>query len=81
MRALDTWLLPLRSGRRASPAAAQAPDRAGALAPAFAEIDRVFTDYARDGHVPGMAWGVIVDGRLVHTGDVRRPGHRRLRRR
>ena len=39
-----------------------------ALAPAFADVDRIFTDYARDGHVPGMAWGVIVDGRLVHTG-------------
>jgi CubicO group peptidase (beta-lactamase class C family) len=49
-------------------AAAQAPDRAAALAPAFPEIDRAFTDYARVAHVPGMAWGVIVDGRLVHTG-------------
>ena len=47
---------------------AQAQDRVGALAPAFADVDRIFTDYARDGHVPGMAWGVIVDGRLVHTG-------------
>ena len=49
-------------------ALAQTPDRVGALAPAFADVDRIFTDYARDGHVPGMAWGVIVDGRLVHTG-------------
>ncbi|HTV02100.1 MAG TPA: serine hydrolase domain-containing protein [Luteitalea sp.] len=51
--------------------AQQAPapsPRVAALAPAFAEIDRVFADYARDGHVPGMAWGVIVDGALVHTG-------------
>ena len=47
---------------------AQTPDRVSALAPAFADVDRIFTDYARDGHVPGMAWGVIVDGRLVHTG-------------
>ena len=36
--------------------------------PPFPEVDRVFTDYAREVHVPGMAWGVIVDGRLVHTG-------------
>ncbi|BCS34508.1 penicillin-binding protein [Luteitalea sp. TBR-22] len=56
----------------AGPAEAQAPaaaqDRVAALAPAFPEIDRAFTDYARAAHVPGMAWGVIVDGRLVHTG-------------
>ena len=49
-------------------ALAQTPDRVTALAPAFAVVDRIFTDYAREGHVPGMAWGVIVDGRLVHTG-------------
>ena len=49
-------------------APAQTPDRAAALAPAYADVDRIFTDYARDGHVPGMAWGIIVDGRLVHTG-------------
>jgi CubicO group peptidase (beta-lactamase class C family) len=51
-----------------STAAAQGPDRATALAPAFPEIDRAFTDYARTAHVPGMAWGVIVDGRLAHIG-------------
>ncbi len=50
----------------AAPATAQ--DRVTALAPAFADVDRIFSDYARQGHVPGMAWGVIVDGRLVHTG-------------
>lgn len=51
-----------------APAFAQAPDRATAFAPAFPEIDRAFTDYARAAHVPGMAWGVVVDGRLVHAG-------------
>jgi CubicO group peptidase (beta-lactamase class C family) len=53
-----------------APVAASAPasPRVAALAPAFPEIDRLFADYARDGHVPGMAWGVIVDGALVHTG-------------
>ena len=50
------------------PVIAQEPDRAVALAAAFPEIDKTFTDYARTAHVPGMSWGVIVDGRLVHTG-------------
>ena len=52
----------------AATALAQTPDRVTALAPAFAVVDRIFTDYAREGHVPGMAWGVIVDGELAHTG-------------
>ncbi len=45
-----------------------AQDRVATLTPAFADLDRIFTDYAGHGHVPGMAWGVILDGRLVHTG-------------
>lgn len=49
-------------------AAGQPADRAAAFAAAYPEIDRAFTDYARDAHVPGMAWGVVVDGRLVHQG-------------
>jgi len=61
-------LAALASAVLALPASAQGPDRAAAFAPAFPDVDRAFTDYAREAHVPGMAWGVIVDGRLVHAG-------------
>jgi len=61
-------LAALPSAVLALPASAQGPDRAAAFAPAFPDVDRAFTDYAREAHVPGMAWGVIVDGRLVHAG-------------
>ena len=44
------------------------PDWRAKLEKAFPEIDRLFQDYARDAHVPGAAWGVIVDGELAHTG-------------
>ena len=44
------------------------PDRRAKLEKAFPEIDRLFQDYARDAHVPGAAWGVIIDGELAHTG-------------
>ena len=53
---VPTLLALLVSGVSAQPA-----DRAAALAAAYPEVDRIFTDYARDVHVPGMAWGVIVD--------------------
>jgi CubicO group peptidase (beta-lactamase class C family) len=49
-----------------TPASAQA-DRAK-LATAFADIDRLFTDFATQQHVPGAAWGIIVDGELAHAG-------------
>ena len=61
--------MPLRCSRSSrQKCLAQTADRAAALAAAYPDVDRIFTDYARDVHVPGMAWGVIVDGRLVHTG-------------
>src|SRR6476646_9521642 len=34
----------------------------------FGAVDRVLADFAERAHVPGAVWGVIVDGRLVHTG-------------
>ena len=49
-----------------TPASAQA-DRAK-LAAAFADVDRLFTDFATQQHVPGAAWGIIVDGELAHAG-------------
>jgi CubicO group peptidase (beta-lactamase class C family) len=44
------------------------PDRRARLEKAFPEIDKLFEDYAASSHVPGAAWGVIVDGQLAHTG-------------
>ena len=44
------------------------PDRRAKLAKAFPEIDRIFRDYAASAHVPGAAWGIIIDGELAHTG-------------
>src|SRR5262249_48342841 len=38
------------------------------LATAFADVDRLFTDVTKQAHVPGAAWGIIVDGELVHAG-------------
>jgi CubicO group peptidase (beta-lactamase class C family) len=38
------------------------------LAAAFADIDRLFTDFTTQQHVPGAAWGVVVDGELAHAG-------------
>ena len=34
----------------------------------FADVDKLFLEFASANHVPGAAWGVIVDGKLTHTG-------------
>ena len=44
------------------------PQRRAKLAGAYAEVDRVFRAFAERTHVPGAAWGVIVDGELAHAG-------------
>ncbi len=44
------------------------PDRRARLQSAFDDIDRLFADFAKTAHVPGAAWGVIIDGELAHSG-------------
>jgi CubicO group peptidase (beta-lactamase class C family) len=52
-----------RSGQTTADAA-----QAAALASAFPEIDRSVTEFTAREHIPGAAWGVILDGKLVHVG-------------
>ena len=52
----------------AQPAQFSDPQRRAKLAAAFPEIDRLVTEFIERSHVPGAAWGVIVDGELAHTG-------------
>jgi CubicO group peptidase (beta-lactamase class C family) len=56
------------SSFKAPPARFTDPDRRTKLAAAFAEIDTMFRDFAARSRVPGAAWGIVVDGELVHTG-------------
>jgi CubicO group peptidase (beta-lactamase class C family) len=44
------------------------PDRRAKLAGAFTDVDRLFTDYVRNGRLPGAAWGIVIDGELAHSG-------------
>ena len=36
---------------------------------AFPAIDSIFKKYAADNHFPGLAYGIVVNGKLVHTGN------------
>lgn len=44
------------------------PERRNQLATAFPEIDTLFRDFATRAHVPGIAFGVVIDGELAHAG-------------
>lgn len=49
----------------------QAPaDRITRLRAALPEIDQLFAAFAKSARVPGIAYGVLIDGQLVHTGSV-----------
>jgi D-alanyl-D-alanine-carboxypeptidase/D-alanyl-D-alanine-endopeptidase len=39
-----------------------------AAAADYAAADRIFEEYRLDAHVPGLAYGIVVDGRLAHVG-------------
>jgi D-alanyl-D-alanine-carboxypeptidase/D-alanyl-D-alanine-endopeptidase len=36
-------------------------------AAAFADVDRAMENYRLDAHIPGMVWGIVQGGRLVHV--------------
>ena len=45
-----------------------APARAAPPSPAaLAEVDRIFADWRLTAHAPGLVYGVVADGRLVHV--------------
>lgn len=50
------------------PATFSDPDRAKKIESTWKIIDRLFDDYSEKNHFPGAAFGIVVDGKLVHTG-------------
>jgi CubicO group peptidase (beta-lactamase class C family) len=49
--------------------------QASSLATSFPAIDNLVQEFAKRENVPGAAWGVVVDGKLVHVGTT---GYREL---
>jgi CubicO group peptidase (beta-lactamase class C family) len=43
------------------------PDRVRKLESALQEVDEIFRQYAAEKKIPGMVWGVVIDGRLAHV--------------
>ena len=64
MRRFFAAALALTSVLAAAPRAQQGA--APGLAAGFADVDRLLAEYMAQRHVPGAAWGVIVDGQVAH---------------
>jgi CubicO group peptidase (beta-lactamase class C family) len=65
---LLAFLTAVLCGSLPAPARQAEPPRLARLRTAFPEIDRLLATFAERQHVPGIAYGVLVDGVLVHTG-------------
>jgi CubicO group peptidase (beta-lactamase class C family) len=52
---------------RAPAATFRDADRLARLTAAFPEVDRLMRDFVSRANVPGAAWGIIVDGKVVHV--------------
>jgi CubicO group peptidase (beta-lactamase class C family) len=44
------------------------PERAKKLASTFGEVDELFSRFCSDEQIPGIAYGVVIDGALAHSG-------------
>ncbi len=48
-------------------ASAETPAADPRLTSALAQLDRTYADLAAERHIPGLVYGVLLDGKLVHT--------------
>lgn len=51
----------------AAPLIAQTPAAAADIASLTAKTDAIFDGWAREQHVPGLVYGIVRDGRLIHV--------------
>lgn len=54
------------SSHAQAPVQAQESRRAARVAALLPEIDKMYTDLAAQEHLPGLVYGVVLDGKLVH---------------
>ncbi|MBK7833924.1 MAG: beta-lactamase family protein [Gemmatimonadetes bacterium] len=57
-----------RNDAKAPPAAFADAARDAKLASAYPAIDRLMRDFAERSKVPGIAYGIVIDGKVVHVG-------------
>ena len=58
----------LSLGQSYKPAVFTDPDRLKRIEATYDVIDKIYKDYADRNHFPGLVYGIVVDGKLVHFG-------------
>ncbi len=51
------------------PAVFTDPNRLSKIEATFPAIDQIYKDYAEKNHFPGLVYGIVLDGKLIHTGN------------
>jgi CubicO group peptidase (beta-lactamase class C family) len=59
---------PQAGNDRLPPPVVTDPQRVEKLRSAFPDVDRLFRAFAERSRVPGIAYGIVIDGRLAHAG-------------
>jgi CubicO group peptidase (beta-lactamase class C family) len=62
------WAQTADTSFKAAPPKFTDPARRQKLATAFPEVDRIMQEFVTKNHIPGGAWGVVIDGELAHVG-------------
>jgi CubicO group peptidase (beta-lactamase class C family) len=52
------------------PAVFDDPNRIEKIKLSFPVIDKIFKEYADSNHLPGVAYGLVVDGKLIYKGNI-----------
>ena len=52
------------------PAAFTDPDRLKKVEATYPVIDQIYKDFAEKNHWPGLVYGIVLDGKLVHAGGI-----------
>lgn len=45
-------------------------DRLRKIEATYPVVDKLYKEYAEQNHFPGLVYGIVVDGKLVHTGNI-----------
>ena len=68
LRLIPIILLALPAALPAQQSGFSDPARAAKLRAAFPVVDSIMREFTAREHVPGAAWAIVVDDRIVHTG-------------
>lgn len=67
MASRQRWYTLILMAALALPTGAASAEATSPASP-FVETDRIFEEFRLDAHIPGIVYGVVVDGKLVHVG-------------